>query len=47
VFWAEFCQKYESKYKKVIPTVCLEKQGKHFGGKIRSIGGKLEKKFNF
>jgi hypothetical protein len=45
-FLAEFYQKCESKFK-VIPTVCLEKHGKHFGGKIRSIGGKLEKKFKF
>jgi hypothetical protein len=40
---AEFYQKYESKFKKVITTVCSEKIGKHFGGKIRSIGVKLEK----
>jgi hypothetical protein len=43
VFLAEFCQKYESKFKKEIPTVCLKKIDKHFGGKIRSIGEKLEK----
>jgi hypothetical protein len=36
-----------SKLKKLIPTVCLEKHGKQIGRKIRTIGGKLEKKFNF
>jgi hypothetical protein len=34
---AEFRQKYESKLKKLVPTICLKMHGTHFGEKIRPI----------
>jgi hypothetical protein len=46
LFLAEFCQKSESKLKKMVP-ICLKLHGTHFSEKIRPIGVKLINLFKF